>query len=419
MFSNSSRRLFLTQGMGLVGLAGTVPSFLVRGALAGPKAESDQRVLVVVQLSGGHDGLSAVVPYGNDEYAKNRRDSRISAGEVLKINDEIGLHPNLKAFKNLLDQHAFGIVQGVGYPNPNQSHFTSMDIWHLADPTARTNSTAVAASHGWLGKYTDAAFKNDHDPKLVMAVGQGRAPLAIQGKAHPGISFQVPDSFRYTGDRGDKARAEAYRKLNDAQAMNAPADNMQFVTQTAANANACSQEIRDLATKYKTQTKYPNSSLASSLHTVASLIAGGLSSRVYYVFHGGYDTHAGQRQRHDRLMTELGEAIGAFQKDLAQQGNDKRVLTMSFSEFGRRLDENFSSGTDHGMAAPMFLVGPSVKPGLHGRHPSLKKEDLVLGRDLKFTTDFRSVYATILEKWLSTPHESVIGTRMELLDLIA
>ena len=415
----SSRRLFITQGLGLVGMSAAVPTFLARSAAAAHNDQAQQRIVVMVQLTGGHDGLSAVVPYGDDHYHKLRKVSRIAPEQVLKVDDHIGLHPNLKGFRSLLDEGKLAVVQGVGYPNPNQSHFTSMDIWHLADNDARTNNSSIDTSRGWLGKYTDQCFKQNLDPKLAMAIGSGKAPLAIRGREHPGLSFQVPESFRYIGDRGDKRRAQAYQELNMDPAAKASAmHNLEFVTATAAHANASSDEIRNLATKHKTKSAYPRSGLASSLQTVASLIAGGLSTRIYYVFHGGYDTHSGQRSRHDRLMTELGDALAAFQKDLDQQGSAQRVLTVCFSEFGRRPEENFSEGTDHGMAGPMFLIGAGVKPGLHGKHPSLAKEDLALGRDLKFDIDFRSVYATVLDRWLGAPCESILGGKFPLIDCV-
>ena len=412
----ATRRGFLTQGLGLVGVGATLPNFLVRTALAEPKDRADERILVVVQFSGGHDGLSAVVPYGNDNYARGRKATRITAKEVLKINDQIGLHPNLTGVKEMLDQDAFAVVQGVGYPNPNRSHFKSMDIWHLADNAAKTNSTKKNASHGWIGKYCDQAFAGNKDAKLAIALGGGKAPVAIQGAEHPGISFNRPESFRFSGDRGDKRRVALYKKFNQMAAKKA-SGNLEFVTRTAVNANASSAAIREMAAGYETPIDFPKSRLSGSLRTVAGLIAGGLSTRVYYVFQGGFDTHRGQKTRHDRLMTELSTSIAAFQKDLARQGNSKRVLTMCFSEFGRRVKENASAGTDHGKAGPMFLFGPAVKAGLHGEHPSLAPADLDKG-DLRFRVDFRSVYATVLEKWLNTSSQTVLGAKFPLLDVL-
>ncbi len=408
----ATRREFLTQGLGLVGVGAALPNFLIQTALAGPKARSDESILVVVQLSGGHDGLSAVVPYSNDHYANNRQETRITANEVLKIDDEIGLHPNLAGFKDLLDQGAFAAVQGVGYPNANRSHFKSMDIWHSAD------NSGQAVSYGWLGRYCDHAFKGNRDAKLAIALGGNKSPRAIFGKEHPGIKFQRADLYRYQPESKDPRLGTLYRKLNKmTQAKGSANKNLEFVTGTTLNATSSSDEILKLAGKRTSEVTYPTGGLATSLQTVAALIAGGLSTRVYYVFQGGFDTHRGQRARHDQLMTELGGAIAAFQKDLAGQGNSERVLTMSFSEFGRRAKENGSQGTDHGKAGPMFLIGPGVKAGIHGELPSLADADLDRG-DLKHTVDFRSVYATVLEKWLGCPSEPVLGADFPLVDCL-
>ena len=404
----ATRRDFLTQGLGVVGVGATLPNFLVQSALAGPQAASDDRVLVVVQLSGGHDGLSAVVPYGDDGYGRNRKATRIQEKEVLKIDDYLGLHPNLTAFKDLLDQEAFAVVQGVGYPDPNLSHFSSMDIWHLGDNKAKTNSSATESRYGWIGKYCDVAHKSNPDPKLAISLGSGRTPRALRGKDHPGISFSQPQSFRYLGDRGKEERTESYRKLNEMTPKGISA-SQDFITRTAIDANASSTAIRELALRYKPKSSYPTTSLARSLQTVGSLIAGGLSTRIYYVFQGGFDTHYFQRNRHDALMTQLNDAVGAFQKDLTDQGNADRVLTMTFSEFGRRVTENGSQGTDHGTAGPMFLFGSGVKAGVHGKHPSLEEDQMVRGRNLGYTTDFRSVYSDVLGKWMGASSETILG----------
>lgn len=417
----ATRRDFLTQGFGLVGVAAgasaVVPNFLIRSALAAPRASSDQRILVVLQLSGGHDGLSALVPYGDDEYGRNRQASRIQENEVLKIDDYLGFHPNLTSFKSLLDKGSFAAIQAVGYPNPNLSHFTSMDIWQMADNEARSNSTLKENRFGWIGKYCDEAYKDNSDPKIAMSLGSGRTPRALKGRQHHGISFSQPRSFRYLGDRGKKKRADVYTKLNK-MTPKGLSGSQDFVTQTAIDANSSSVLIRELAKKYKTSVTYPSRALGRSLQTVAALIAGGLNTRVYYVFQGGFDTHFFQRARHDTLMSELSESVGAFQQDLAAQGLDKRVITMAFSEFGRRVSENSSQGTDHGIAGPMFLIGPGVKAGIHGEPPSLTKDKMVRGRNLQHKIDFRSVYATVLEKWLGCPSQTILGGKFPLVDCI-
>lgn len=402
-----TRRELLYQGMGIVGVGAAVPNFLLRTALAGDQATSSGRILVVLQLSGGHDGLSAVVPYHNEYYQRARKTTRISENEVLKVDDDFGLHPNLKSCRELLDQGKFGVLHGVGYPNPNRSHFKSMDIWHLGDNTARKYLT------GWIGRYADEAYRGDANPMITLSVGGDKAPLAIQGQDHPGLSIRQPETFRYVAE---SQLGMSYTKLNRAL----PAmknEDLDFVSRTAVAANESSEAIQRLAAKRKPSPDYPKTPLGSSLATVANLIAGGLKTRVYYVFHGGFDTHAGQRQRHDKLMLDLDQAAAVFQKDLDSLGLSDRVMTMAFSEFGRRVQENFSQGTDHGVAGPMFLLGSAVKPGLHGLFPSLAPEDLLAG-DLKHTLDFRSVYATVLEKWLATPSAPILGQQFELVDCL-
>ena len=407
----TTRREFLAQGLGVIGVGAALPNFLVRTALAGPPAKAGERILVVLQLSGGHDGLSAVVPYCNDDYLKNREDVRIGAGEVLKVNDDFGLHPNLKELKNLLEQGQFATVLGVGYPNHNRSHFTSMDIWHQADRTRRS-------TYGWIGRYADQAFQGRQDPLLTLSVGGGdKAPRAVQGKEHPGISLSRPEAYRLLAGRADPKLAEAYRRLNQQTAEAATADNLQFIARTAVDANSSSDAIQRIAGARKSSVTYPTTALGTSLGTVANLIASNLSTRVYYVFQGGFDTHANQRARHNALMAELDGAVAAFQKDLAAQGNAERVLTVSFSEFGRTLKENRSRGTDHGTAAPMFLFGPAVKAGIHGRLQSLAAADLV-NREPVCTVDFRAVYATVLEKWLGTSSATILGEKYSLLDCV-
>lgn len=408
-----TRRGFLKTGLGIMGVGMGLPGYLVQTALAAPQAAGGERIMVVLQLNGGHDGLSELVPYGHKEYAEARKVTRIADAEVLKINDELGLHPNLKGFQALLKEGAFAAVPGVGYPNPNYSHFTSTDIWHMADPRGR------ALPHGWLGRACDQAFKGKSDPKLSVAVGSNRAPLALVGREYPGISFNDPESFKYTGDRGDARLMSAYKDLNMEAPESCPSESLKFVTTAAGAANASSEQIREAVKAYKSKVEYPKSGLGRNLRTIAGLICSGMSTRIYYTFQGGYDTHEGQRVKHDKLMIELNDAITAFQADLALQGQAKRVLTFTTSEFGRRVKENGSDGTDHGAAASLFLFGPAVKAGICGKHPSLS--DLIGGGggSLKHQVDFRSVYATILEKWMGIPAAPILGQAFPLLECIA
>ncbi len=239
----ATRRDFLAGGLGVVGISSVLPEFLIRTAAAGPAAEVGQRVLVVIQLGGGHDAMSALVPYGHEEYAKARNVTRIKDEEVIKLNAELGLHPNLAGLKQLYDEGAMAVLPGVGYPDPNLSHFHSTDIWHTADMRGRLCEFGKGP-YGWVGKTCDAAFPGNLDPKLAIAVGTGSTPIAIQGKDHPGLAFDTPDSFGYRGDRGDATRRETYRALNEA-AREKPETltELHFVTKVAIAANGPSQPL--------------------------------------------------------------------------------------------------------------------------------------------------------------------------------
>ena len=411
----STRRSFIGQGLGVVGVGAALPSFLVQSAMAGPKAETDQPILVVVQLSGGNDGLATIVPFGDDAYAANRPTLRTPDDELLKIDDYSAFCPELAPFKKLYDDNQLAVVQAVGYPNPNKSHFTSMDIWHTADN--RFRRTPDKEPYGWVGRYHDTAFKDVINANLAIAVNMGKSPLAIRGKTHPGLSLKDPRTFQYMAAGEDMAKKKMYRKLNDPKSITTGGPSaLDFITRTSTNANKASDEILGLIKNTKPDVEYPESRLAQSLQMVSAMIKGNLETRVYYVSQGGYDTHAGQGTRHVNLMTELSEAVAAFQADLKAQRNADRVLTMAFSEFGRRVKENGSKGTDHGKAAPMFLFGPNVKSGLYGDSPSLTDLD---GGDLKYKVDFRSVYATVLDRWMKTDSRKLLGAKYEHIGLMA
>jgi uncharacterized protein (DUF1501 family) len=369
-------------------------------------------VLVVLQFSGGHDALSALVPYGHEAYHKARKATRITDQEVIKLDNELGLHPNLAGFKELLDEGAFAALPGVGYPEPNYSHFTATDIWHTARYQARNEP------YGWIGRAVDCGHQGDADPTLAIAVGTGQTPRVLLGKEHPGIAFNRPESFAYTAARNDPRRAELYHRLNAHEA-SSRTTNLSFVASTSVDANQSSDKVRKLAMRYKPTIEYPRSPLGNNLRVIAALIAGGLTTRVFFTHTGGFDTHGGQRPRHDRLMADVNACVLAFQRDLAKQGQAQRVLTMTTSEFGRRVMENGSQGTDHGAAAAQFMFGPGLKPGIHGAHPSLADLQGGGGGSLKHTADFRSVYATVLEKWLGISSSAVLQEKFPLIDCIA
>lgn len=436
-----TRRSFLRSSALGGALTATVPSFLAAtfdqlnaaesGKLNQPKTGQDERILVVVQLAGGNDGLNTLVPFADDDYHRARPKLGLKANQVLRLTDAVGLHPALAGFKALYDEGQFAAVQSVGYPNPNRSHFRSTDIWMTATDSDRYSNK------GWLGRYFDHACAGA-DPTVGLCVGR-QAPLAFAGKQPQGVALENPEAYRYvdtdTPGEGEMAGGESfYRQMNAAHdpvdtemsggsiggvsgsaAVTSPLD---FLERTALDAQVSSDQIRALSRKARNQATYPAGRLANDLKLVARLIAGGLGTRVYYVSQGGYDTHTGQLPSHQRLLTELGGSLQAFLGDLRALGQLDRVLVLTFSEFGRRVAENASGGTDHGAGAPLFLFGNSLKAGLHGTPPALKPGDLVKG-DVKFTTDFRSVYAGVLENWLKTSSEAVLGRKHEPLRFLA
>jgi uncharacterized protein (DUF1501 family) len=436
-----TRRQFLrTSALGAAA-SWTLPVFLEKTffALNAMAADSltqtvtgkDGTILVVLQMAGGNDGLNMVVPFADDVYHKARPKLGLSADKILKLNDYAGLNGKMTGLKALFDDGHLGVIQGVGYPNPNRSHFRSTEIWQTASDADRN------AAEGWLGRYFDNCCAGA-DPTVGVAIG-GEMPQAFAAKNPTGVTFSRPDQFRFRSSEpgnGKMSQEEFFfRQLNDPSSVDAPpagaADGasiaalsgrnksdvgtLDFLQRTSLDAQLSSDKILAIARKYQSTVTYPQGQLAASLSIIARMIAGGLPTRVYYASQGGFDTHAGQIYTHDRLLGELDAALTAFATDLKQQGNFKRVLLMTFSEFGRRVAENANNGTDHGAAAPMFIMGGAVKPGMFGKYPSLT--DLDHG-DLKFSTDFRSVYGTVLDNWLKAPSQVVLGRKFPSLALV-
>lgn len=432
-----TRRQFLSSSLIMASAAATLPTFLNRSALAmapslglsSMPGVPEDHILVVVQLSGGNDGLNTVIPFSMDAYYRVRPGIGIQANNTLKLGDHgVGLHPQLAGIKELYDNGMAAVIQGVGYPNPNRSHFKSMDIWHTADPSATGN--------GWLGRYFDseccgfgkgesgrAERTGKGEDKSKVSSGQpgiaiGRtAPLAMQGQSIKPISFESEELFRWVGQDVHQSLQDPYHKLERREAPAGDESNSAFLMRTALDAQVSSDLIRK-AVRQKPLVQYPGNELGRQLQMVASMIRAGLPTRVYYVQHGGFDTHAqqgGQNGRHANLLGQLSQAIKAFYADLKAQENASRVLTMSFSEFGRRVAQNASQGTDHGTAAPMFLFGPMVRAGVIGDHPSLTDLD---DGDLKHRIDFRSVYAGILDGWLKADPKKVLEGEFKALTVI-
>jgi uncharacterized protein (DUF1501 family) len=428
----TTRRVFLAKGLTMLAAGATVPTFLNRTAFAvgrpfdqlltGQDSGVDGKILVVVQLSGGNDGLNTVVPFADDTYYRVRPNVGVRSDQVLRLNDHIGLNPQLAPLKELYDDGRMTLVQGVGYPNPDRSHFRSMDIWHTANPEEE------AITSGWLGRYFDAQCCGEDpgdpsddttpDPHVGIALGDSNF-LAMQGEKVMPLSFERPQDYRYQGPARD-----AFMKLNTPDGATDPAETaageLDFLTRTSMDAQVSSDRIMKVTTAHKPGVQYPGGGFAEQLRTVAAMIKGGLPTRVYYVSLGGFDTHANQPGRHDQLMRNLATGVAAFLGDLKEQGNDERVLVMTFSEFGRRVAQNASQGTDHGTAAPMFFFGhhKHVSAGILGNHPSLT--DLDRG-DLKYNVDFRSCYAGVLQQWLDTDAQTcarILGAKFEAAPLI-
>jgi uncharacterized protein (DUF1501 family) len=437
-----TRREFLRKTVLGSALSWTVPAFLANTftALQSHAADSaiqtatgkDGTILVVLQMAGGNDGINTVVPYADDYYRKARPRIGLPADKILKLSDQIGLHPAMTGFKDLYDSGNLSVVQGVGYPNPNRSHFRSTEIWQTASDSDKYEK------YGWIGRY----FDNDcggSDPAVGVAIEE-QVPQSFYAQKPKGICVTNPQNYRFMpGDHprpGQQDMVEvSYEKLNDIEST--PADSnsggsigmlpsampmtggraVDFIERTALDAQVSSDEIRSIAARVQNQSQYPGSQLGNSLKLVAKLIGGGLPTRIYYVSQGGYDTHTNQIATQQRLLGDLGDSVKAFVADMKAQGNMQRVLVMTFSEFGRRVSENANGGTDHGAAAPMFIVGNKVNAGLLGTYPSLAPQDLYQG-DVKYNVDFRSVYAAVLENWLKTKSAPILGRQFQALPVV-
>jgi uncharacterized protein (DUF1501 family) len=415
-----TRRDFIRLGLGTASLlaCGTsVPAFLAqsaRGLAAGSPDKSKGRLLVTVQLDGGNDGLNTIVPYRDDEYRKRRPKLQVPSASVLKIDDRVAFHPALRDFAKLLERQQLAAVQSVGYPNPNRSHFTSMAIWQ----SARLNP--VTDTPGWLARYLDNRPPATGGDAPALHLYDASLPQALTGSTGYVPSFESLEFFRRRlGLPGMAGREEQKTALDQItrQRHGSSGSLLQFVERTALDTYASSARLEGILNQSVTESQYPEQfGLARRLRLIAQLVKAGLATSIYYTQFGGFDTHANQWYNHVSLLRELGASLKAFLEDLEKAGAGDRVLVLIFSEFGRRLAENASGGTDHGTAAPVFLLGQSVRSGLHGPYPNLI--DLQAG-DPKHAIDFRQIYATILDQWLGAASEKVLGEAFVPLSILA
>lgn len=401
-----SRRQFLEVAT-VGGVTFALPSLRTGPWLQAAEAAShDERILVVVQLSGGNDGLNTIVPFTNDDYFKARKKIRVAENEVLKLNDELGFHPQMKGLAKLFEDGKLCVPQGVGYADPNRSHFKSMEIWHTCVRTVEP------AEEGWLGKAVASRETKSSTSIPSLHLGSTKQPLALASRSVHTPSVESLNDFRLTMQ---KSNQQLLRKLTQQKASEADS-LLDFVEANTASALDVSAQLEERLSQTKSTTPFPEFQLSNKLKTISQLIGAGVGASVYYVELDGFDTHAFQLPAHGALLQELSQSLAAFQQELTQLGVSDRVLTFCFSEFGRRVEENASEGTDHGTAAPLFLLGDKVQPGFHGAHPSLT--DLDQG-DLKFHTDFRQVYATILESWLGCDSRQILSGEYKPLKLIS
>ncbi|HEV3157431.1 MAG TPA: DUF1501 domain-containing protein [Candidatus Baltobacteraceae bacterium] len=405
------RGRFLLGSLGGLSVVGTFDHLFAQAfaapVLAGLPGSDDNRVLVLLNFEGGNDGLNTLVPLEMPDYYRYRPTLGIPAGDVLALNAQIGLNPEMGAFKRMFDAGKVAIVQGVGYPKPDHSHFRSQQIWQTAQPDAYVNT-------GWIGRYLDAADL----PKENLFNAVALAPVLPQCvlAQHVDVpAFTQLSGYGLVSDRRRGQRGEYQAMLAEARE---PFDSpyLPMVAEIEDHAQRGAEELPQLIAGYTTDASYPATPLGRSLALAAQIIGSRTRTRVIYVRHGSFDTHIAQRGTHDRLLREFSDAIAAFYADLSAHGNDKRTLTMSFSEFGRRVAENAGRGTDHGEAAPLFLIGGAVKGGIYGEHPSLENLD---NGDVTFTTDFRSVYATVLEKWFGRSGSEILNGAYPLISALA
>ncbi len=403
-----SRREFLSSGLAATTLLAsgiTLPGFLARTARAAT-AGVDERILVVVQLTGGNDGLNTVVPYGDDRYHAARPTLRVAPGSALKLDgaggiDGHGLHPSMTGMKDLYDRGLLSVITNVGYPNPDRSHFRSMDIWHTASMKPEDRED------GWLGRVVDlTAREGDAPPALVL--DDTPLPLALKARTQSVPTVSSMDALRL-GELSPQVTAAM------GAARRAASDDLLFVQRTLVESVRNAKRIEAVAKENRATAKYPNYGLATRLRQIEQLIGAGFGARIYYTSLGGFDTHSKQALTHEPLLRELSDSVAAFVAGLEARGLKDRVLVLTYSEFGRRVKENGSQGTDHGAAAPMFLAGGSCKPGVFGGAIDLANLD---EGDIKHRIDFRQVYSSVLRKWLNVDPAPILDGSFSPVDLL-
>lgn len=397
-------RRFFQKWTALTSLTFSVPTFLQKiSAQIASNQEKSDKVLVMIQLGGGNDGLNTVIPHTNDLYYKARPRIAIDAKTCLKITDHLSFHPEMLEMHNLFKEGELAVISNVGYPNPNRSHFRSTDIWESASPADKIYKS------GWLGRYLDFAYP---DSNSILGIRIGEQPsLAFAGEKLRAATFANPKMFE---NPSKGSLLAAMEKMSTIENTNLSA--LDYVQRTGNQSLSLSKALQKATQKIKPKVDYPPFALCQSLNLVSQLIAADFPTRIFYVSHGGFDTHAAQTQKHAYLLQELSQAISFFHEDLKKQGLLDRVMGITFSEFGRRVSENKNAGTDHGAANIIFAFGGKVKPGVHGSPPDLSNLD-PLG-DLVHQIDFRQVFAGILKNWFRTDPDIILQGKFNPLPII-
>jgi len=404
-----TRRDLVRSGLAVVSAGAFMPTIFTRAVAAAAidnsvssSGSTTSKTLIIIQLAGGNDGLNTVIPYADPLYRQLRPHLRIAADQVVQLNDHLGLHPSLKGLKSLWDNGKLAIVESVGYDHPSLSHFQAMDIWQTADPT-------ISRHQGWLSTLVDGSVDKNGHPFKGLSVGPELAPALCCPAVPPPALSSVGD-YRLQPDprfpSGRAARESALNRLYASYA--APAPYAALLDSTSQSAEVTSTALQDTVAGHQPASgaNYPKGGFGDGLKLLAAMIAKDMGLRVGYVVLGGFDTHSNQAKHHSDILQALADGISAFQTDLTGHGKADNVVVMTWSEFGRRAAENASLGTDHGTAAPLFVTGPQVKGGVYGEPPNLGKLD---NGNLEFATDFRSIYATVLEGWLQADATSILG----------
>jgi uncharacterized protein (DUF1501 family) len=410
-----TRRNFLKSGVSMAGLClgwSQLQTIAAYAANFEPRKPGSSKILVLVEMSGGNDGVNTVIPYSSTAYYKARPQLAIKQDNVLTLNNDLGLHPSMTGMHQLFGEGKLAVIAGAGYPNPNRSHFRSIEIWQTAQPERIIET-------GWLGRYLDlSGAAKTANGKLFPAINvEPTLPKTLSADRTVVPSVADVNQFRFLTDshydQDRKCQLDSFKRIYSSFDLQRP--EVKMLKEVGLDAMEASDYLLRVVKEYKNNVTYPDTAFARSLKFVAQLISAGVDARVYNVGLGGFDTHAAQSGAHANLLKTLSEGITAFQKDLEDHGVDKDVMLMTFSEFGRRVAQNNGNGTDHGTAEPLFIVGSAVTGGVYGDYPSLTNLD---SGDLKFTVDFRNVYSTVLDRWLSADSQQVLGAKYDHLKFV-